>query len=297
MAVPLSAADYYDFFPTTTHNPGDVWVGLPTFGVLPRSHLPGLVVTPACDLSNRKVESITYVPIVPVNVFVVSRSMMPEIKRAVEGQLAAAGQGDLIMLPEGFESPSPADLASGDQLISEFLQQPNLPAKVITALSRAQCGLRVLRGICVASGETSRMEDLRELVGDKAFSDTVKRLITNGRTDVHFLPADEQRPAWSAIPAHSVALFRFPLTLPIEVLDVAQRLSEPDWVHATSRMGGVFPCVRAIPLRPMKRLRLLPRFGSDLVTRYTGMFGRLGSPDFTAETISRFIDEIREGEK
>jgi hypothetical protein len=294
VAIPISAADYYDYFPTTAHNPGDIWVGLPTFGVLPVPHLPGLVITPACDLSNRKVETITYVPILPVSAFIVSRSAALDVKRAIEGQLEAAGLSGLLSLPEGFETPNGAELTSGLKVISEALGGPAVQDKVRRALERIASGLRILRHMSVPGPGAETLKDLQNLLGEKALRESLKRVITNARPDVHFLPADDQKREWATIPVHSLALFRYTLTLPIEIFDIAQRVSELDWSQATAKLRTVLPCVESLPVRPMKRLQLRPRFGSDLLTRYTGVFGRLGSPDFTGDTVSRFIGEIEE---
>ena len=296
MPTPLSAADYYDFFPASSHNPGDIWIGMPTFGIIPKSHVPGLVVTPACDLSNRKVETITYVPILPVAEYMVSRSAMPDIKRAIRGQLEAAGLGDLISFPEAFESPSVSELGAAVTLLTEQQHNTASSQKVRSSLERAVAGLRLLSAICGAGGATGRIADLRLLLGVRAFDENVKRLITNARPDVHFLPADAQRAEWTAVPFHSLAMFRFPLTLPLELMDIAQRVTEADWTQAARRFEGVLPCVSSLQARPMKRLHVLPRFGSDLVNRYTSMFGRLGSPDFTPETVGRFAEEIQEAQ-
>lgn len=296
MPTPLGAADYYDFFPSGDHHPGDIWVDLPTFGILPEDKLPGLVITPACDLSNRKVETITYVPIVPVSEYLVSRSSLPDIKRAVEGQLEAGGLGDLLSLQTGFAWPMGADIDAALQIISVILSEPKTATKIKSALARAASGLRLLGSLCGDDNHQPNLSDLRTLIGSKAFEEAIRRLITNARMDSYFLPADEQRPAWSGVRVHSVALFRFPLTLPIEVLEMAQRVSESEWKEASGRVRTRLPCIDSIAKRPMKRQRLRARFGSDLLTRYTAMFGRLGSPDFTPDTVTRFTHEIQDAQ-
>lgn len=294
MSTPLSAVDYYDQFPSAEHHPGDIWADMPTFGVLPQLSLAGIVLTPACDLSNRKVESITYLPILPVSTYVTSRSALPEIKRLVEGQLTAALLAGVLDLPGGYDWPERKDLAAAVELVSRHLKEPKLSQKNQTALTRALGGLRLLTAICGESPAVAEYRDVQDLLGEKAFGELARKLVTNGRPDVHFLPHDEQRPEWSGVPAHALALFRYPLTVPIEVLELAQRVGESDWPKAAPRLRSAIPCVAAFTCRPMKRLRLRPRFMSDLLTRFTGMFGRIGSPDFTAETVTRIVGEIQE---
>jgi hypothetical protein len=42
----------------------------------------------------------------------------------------------------------------------------------------------------------------------------------------------------------------------------------------------------------MKRATLKQRFVADLLTRFVGVYIRLGSPDFTSETIDRYLMDI-----
>ena len=56
-----------------------------THGLLKESHLPGVVITPACDLANDKVETISYLPIIPIRNYLATTSFLPEIKNAMLG--------------------------------------------------------------------------------------------------------------------------------------------------------------------------------------------------------------------
>jgi hypothetical protein len=292
MSVPIGAADYYDLFPSTSHNPGDIWTGLPTFGVLDVATAPGIVITPACDLSNGKVESITYLPIVPVRRFVISRAVLPEIKRAISGLLEAGGMTNLDELPAGHSWPMSGDLKVLSALISEQLADALLPKKIQVVLQRAQRGLEILTHCCAESSADISLAQLIALIGQRDWTTLMARIITNARSDSHFLPADEQRPDWSALSEHSVALLRFPLSIPIEVFEMSQRVTPDQWDPAAKAMARLLPCVSSIPVRPMKRLRLQERFTADLLTRFTAVFTRLGSPDFTPATVTKFTNDL-----
>jgi hypothetical protein len=136
----------------------------------------------------------------------------------------------------------------------------------------------------------------RALLGSKAFDDMLTRLIRNSyRPDIHFLPHDGQPREWSGIPEHSVAMFRYPITIPIELLDRSQLVKPEQWEAEASRLVSVFPCSRACAgRRPMKRVRLRPRFFSDLLSRYIAIYARVGAPDFTAETVETYTRTIME---
>jgi len=134
------------------------------------------------------------------------------------------------------------------------------------------------------------------LFGDKAFKSIIKGIVSNAyRQDIHFLPADEQDSAWSGVPRHSVVLFRYAFSAPVEIFECAQDISLTDWPAAIQRLSRFIPGVCAFSQeRPMKRVSLKPRFLADLVTRYVAMYVRLGSPDFTHQTVTQFINQIGE---
>src|SRR5208282_1352342 len=97
----------------------------------------------------------------------------------------------------------------------------------------------------------------------------------------------------SVIQEPSVALFRYPLSIPIDILDLAGTVSEAGWPIEAARLRLLYPCVGTVEApRPLKALRIRPRFLSDLLTRFTGLYGRIGSPDFGDGTIDRYVAQI-----
>ena len=290
---PISASDYYDLVPHGEHYPGDIWSDLPTFGILPEPLVHGLVVTPACDLTNRKVDTITYLPIVSVRRYMSSVSLLPEIKKAVEGQLKAGGLDGLASLPAGFAKPPAPDLDALAEIVRSHLSSDRLSDKHKSALGRATAGMEVLAAICCGKSDGDLANKTFELLGEAKSRETRERIIRNSfRVDLHFLPSDGQRPEWSGIPEHSVALFRYALTVPVEILDLAQAAGRETWAQEMTQIGSMFPCANAFLRAPLRRLRVRPRFLSDLITRFSAVFGRIGSPDFTDETVSRYSLEI-----
>jgi hypothetical protein len=89
----------------------------------------------------------------------------------------------------------------------------------------------------------------------------------------------------SPIAKHSVTLFRYPLTVPVSLLDAAQDTLLTDWNEATTALAREEPmAVACSGLRPLKCLRLQSRFLADLLTKFVALYSRIGSPDFTHET-------------
>lgn len=289
--------DYYEQFPPSLHQPGDIWHGLPTHGVLPRLTSPALVITPACDLANRKVESITYVPIVGIREFLGSRSFLPELIRATEGQLNTAGQ-PLPLASSSVGVPiRPTDIEAAQAIVAADLLGASVGSKELAARDRAEAGLRALRMVLGGSSPVASIADVEKLLGKKEFEQVVGRLVTNAhRPDVHFLPADGGTAQWSGVPVHSVALFRYPLSIPIDLLDLAATTTDEGWSTALRSYSGMYPCVASLhSVRPMKYSRVRDRFLPDLLTRFVGLYGRLGSPDFSAQTVAEIIVEVAGG--
>jgi hypothetical protein len=293
MTLPVGASQYYDSLPSRDHESGDVWSGLPTFGVLPDASVAGVIITPACDLAHRKVETLTYLPVVAVGDYVCSRSFLPEILRAIDGQLKVGGIAPgvrSLSLP-----PSSEDCRAAQGLITERLGA-GLGVREDLALKRAQAGLAVAVGILEDIKGMRSIQSLRYLFGERDFSEISSRVVTNShRIDVHFLPSDDQPIAWSTIPTPSVSLFRYPLSLPVEMLDAAAEVSPETWPDEVRRLSRTYPCAHAMTdTRPLKGLRIRPRFLADLLTRFTGLYVRIGSPDFSESTVAHYTKEIEE---
>ena len=298
MITSISAADYYDFFPSNDHAPGDIWSNLPTYGVLPIPLCSGLVVTPACDLANRKVETVTYVPIVPLKQYFGLRGNMTDVVRETEGQLQAAGLQ--VALRHGTNpTVTSADILAAQSLLSNTGLQPNRGKKELDAASRAEAGLSLLIHIAGTDRHPDPGVLYNKLVGSPEYSKQCRRLITNSyRLDVHFLPCDEQPDDWTAIPSHAVAMFRYPLTLPIDLIDLAATTADVDWQKAVAAFLAPYPCCTAISAtRPLKALSVRPRFMADLLSRFISLYGRLGSPDFSPGMIDTYLSQIAGGKQ
>src|ERR1035441_3928507 len=110
----ISARSYYDYFPPASHAPGDLWMHLPIHGLLRREWASALVVTPSCDLFNRKVNTITYLPIIPCRDWIGSREFLAEI---VGSMLSLVDQ----LGPLGISSGSAFDF--GETFSSELAEQ------------------------------------------------------------------------------------------------------------------------------------------------------------------------------
>jgi hypothetical protein len=256
--------------------------------------LPGVVITPACDLVNRKVETLTYLPIAPVISYLASRSSLHDLIRVTEGQLQFCGanitiKGDAAALIRA------DDILAARELFSQHSKQASYNAKQAAASLRADAGLETIAHVLAGAEPVSLRKQIRLLL-DSSFDQIVRKLIRNSYSgDVHFMPPDEQEAGWSILREPSVALFRYPMTIPLDILDLAGNVTEDSWAVELARLAPMYPCARSLEsTRPIKVLRVRANFISDLLTRFTGLYGRIGSPDFAGENVERYVSSLRD---
>jgi hypothetical protein len=290
----ISARDYYDTNPSLKHQVGDIWADVPLHGLLGQDRGSVIIITPACDLAQSKVDTITYLPIISIKEYFSSSAVLPEVRKSIDGQLSQASLSNLIDWPQDYGLPTSALLDASESLITERLSGQNIPQKVTTALLRVQAGLRIVRQIIARGLSDVESTYLNSLFGEKEWLNVRQRMIANSyKTDLHFLPSDGQKPEWSGVLTHSVALFRCPMSAPLQLFDAAQDISISDWPQYCRQIEANSPYAsRFLETRPMKRLTLQPNFASDMLTRYVSLYVRVGSPDFTPETVLEYCSQL-----
>lgn len=287
----IRISDYYELVPSKEHKTGDIWSGLPFHGAFGQRFGVGLVITPACDLLNRKVETITYVPIISIHKYMSSPAFLPEVYRELNRLLNSLNLKGFLEIKNDFIPINNfCELKGLLNKEKEKNNQQNLPviSRIISGLDH----IRTMSNRAQAFNETST--NLRTLFGDKALGDIFTKIVQNSyKSDIHFLPCDKQPEEWSGVPCHSVALFRYPQSVSCPALDIAQNIDNTNWhddvtnfaisVNAENLFGDE---------RPLKRLCVKPRFVSDLVARFVGVHIRIGSPDFSRLTIQDYVNEL-----
>jgi hypothetical protein len=231
---------------------------------------------------------------VPVADYLCSRAFLSEVLKITDGQLNASKAGIEL---KGIDSPLPpsaADVDAAVRLLEEYVSRSKLGEKESRAAQRAKDGLDILLTIVKSASRQTALPALTRAMGEREIQSVFRRIVTNGlRSDVHFLPSDRQPKDWTALPLHAVALFRYPMTIPIDLLDVAVATSNEAWSSEMSRWLEMYPCASTLTAnRPMKPLRVRTQYIADLLTRYSSLYGRLGSPDFSEIMIERFVSEI-----
>lgn len=281
--------NYYSS-PQFEHATGDIWKDLPSFGLLKTAQCSGIVITPACDLANSKVETITYLPIVPISQYLCSRSFYPFFKQEAISQIKSLGifQFDDSLLPKN-QLPQESAIKYIKQIVDEIA----LTKKNTDALNRIKTGLKLIDQIISTTCSEINISNFNLFFG-KRNSEIKDRLIKNSfSTDLHFLPKDGENIEWSAVPNHSIILFRYPITVPIEILDAAMDYNIIHWKQTMESYSNQFSSAKGFQdKKPLKSLKLNQEYLSDLLTRFVALYVRLGSPDFNSEAIKTILTEI-----
>jgi hypothetical protein len=189
--------------------------------------------------------------------------------------------------------PTTEDLERVDNILAS-VSRPDLTEKRKSALARLIAGCRHLRNSLTPSADFDAGSNLHELFGERKWLELREKLIRNAaRSDTYFLPRDEQDASWSGLPTHAFVLFRYPLTAPARVLDIAADRSVADWEVAMKQLEAFHPMAKAFAARrPVKRCRLKDRFLGDLLSKYVGMYSRIGAPDLTDLTVEAYAAEL-----
>jgi hypothetical protein len=277
--IPYSKAahSYYKDLPDNQHRTGDIWAGFPGFDLFPKhaGGVPAIIITPACDLSQSKTHTITYLPILTVRELLSTDVGYSLVRPAVQGMLKANQHSDFAELLDRGGMP---DVTTIDLLDDLALTNAGWRPE---GRERFRAGVRALRSLLAghldagkyarAAIPTKEWERFRDGIVKNSFAD-----------DLHFLPPEQPLYEFSAIREPSVVLFRYPMTIHRRELERASDAS------AALDPSAIFPS------KPLKVTRLEREFLSDLLTRFARLYVRLGSTDFTYEAIAAFATKIDE---
>lgn len=284
----ITCKDYYDYYPSGLHATGDIWRNLPAFGLLDLQSVTGIVITPACDLAQRKCETVTYLPIVSIEDYVSMPAFYMETWKAAAELLERLQIKDVVTPPARYELP---DIDELDVAIAEAKTKVANAASRVERLEEYALYVKNAR-----SKERATLAQIEKILSKDKLQKLLEGAVKNSmRVDAHFLPADGQSADSSAVPRNSLALFRYPISIPIEALDAAQGCDEAGWLHAR-KQGICSKVAEHFVDWPVKLGRLKDDFLSDLLSRYVTMYIRLGSRDFSEESIDQFVAQIRGSE-
>jgi hypothetical protein len=204
----ISSKYYYDFLPASDHQCGDIWSGIDTFGLLGSDPVSAIVVTPACDLEQKKTETVTVLPILPIRQYFSTTAALPEVRRSIEAAFRGANLDfGFYWTGYAFRPPATTSVAATIQAIESHLQTAQRAKKEIAALERARAGLRIVTEIGKSTVSPIAATDLALAFPD--WDNRKQRLIRNAySSDLHFLPSDEQGLSFSGVMHHSLVMFR-----------------------------------------------------------------------------------------
>jgi hypothetical protein len=290
LEVKISAKDYYETLPAGTHSTGDIWRDLPTFGLLGKNTTTGVVITPACDLAHKKCETITYLPIVDLSEYIGSSAFYSETWNALQEILAKLKLEGFVIPPDRFELPIKKEV---EESISRARHLQNTDDGKRLLIGRLESYYKYMQ--CIFDNKNPSANLIEQIISRTKFDKILSSMVKNGfKPDIHFLPAVNNPSSYSAIPENSVVLFRYPLTVPVLMLSEAQFCEESNWFGVKENLDDKLPIAKHFPKWPVKLSRLRNDFLSDLLSRYLGMYIRMGSRDFTEDDVTSIVKNIKE---
>lgn len=290
----IDCRSYYNTLPPLGHSCGDVWRNMPSFGILGDTTCSGLVITPACDLSWYKSDTLTYLPIISIRSFFSTDAAIPAVLEKVKQNIDILGYDMAARwTAKAYILPSPDEIASIRRILINNQSNSQRPTKEKQATERALAGIEILNHIAAPHPNPVPVEKLSCCFGSE-WKKIKEKIITNSHSPaIHFLPCDEQDLMFSGIPEHSVALFRCPITVPVKILNYAEESSDNSWCERVQNLAIPNMMQDAfLSARPIKMSSLKPAFLSDLLTRFSALYNRIGSPDFSKETVESYSQEV-----
>lgn len=284
----ISSSDFYDFVPPNRHRTGDIWRNLPSFGHLGKCVTSGIVITPSCDLANRKCETVTYLPIVSIKTYCSSPAFYYDTWLATAEAISKLKLTGAVISPNRFEPPLLEELSAAITTTNQAV----LTDEHKRQLQRLVASHKYFS--YVSSGKEVALSLLEQVFTAKSFEAVLKRVVSNAfKPDVHFLPADSKPIDMAAVPSHSVVLFRYPMTIPIEILDWAQSASSSSWPTICTTRKLQCPVIEFASEWPIRLATIKNDFLSDLLSRYVSTYIRMGSRDFTETTAEELVNDLR----
>lgn len=287
----VEVSDYYDFHPSLDHRTGDIWRDLPCLGLMRRDYVSGVVITPACDLANEKCDAITYIPIIPIGEFLNNHASYHDYWIQIKQILDKESLTRIVSIPRRFELPLACDIESA---INELKSKKGSQAEQTTAYKQLIAYLKFIN----ARTKNERLEvaELQSIISKGKFLEILHRIVKNShRTDIHFFPSDQIASEFSVMDMHSIALFRYPMSVPIQILDEAKYSTSDAWDTRREKISEDFPMAKKFGRWPIKIAQLKGGFLSDFISRYLAMYIRLGSDDFSEQTVEQIGQNIMEG--
>lgn len=282
--IKVSAKDYYDLLPQSPHRTGDIWSNLPTFGLLKQKFCNGIIITPACDLANSKTETVTYLPVIKVEDWFYHRQFYIEVKKELTSLFQKNKVPNIIDSFPRRALPELEEIMTAQNLLEDSVPQA-INKKFLFAFEH----LRILH----QKEYEVNLKNISTFFGkagwDKICSGVIKNSIYS---DIHFLPADGQDSQDYGIQKHSLVLFRYPLTIPIQILDLADDPYLTAWEPSLTKLHREYELAPFFKSKPVRTVRLKKDFLTDLLTRYLGLYIRIGSPDFSEETVKSYTKNI-----
>lgn len=279
MAITINQTDkkFYEQLPDGPHQTGDIWTSVPNGGLLPVERSSAILITPACDLQNQKSDTLSFVPILPLYF----ATGLGVFKRQLSGAIKS------LVTSIFSELTSTCDFENPD-----FRKQLRSCCNTFDGKEKQKANVkRIISWLDFLEAEPSKRNLKFEFLNEKERSQLLSRIVTNAYSgDLHFLPKERAATSYQAVQQHSVCLFRYVLTYPIEIFELAGHCTEDTWKVRAAGFGRFTNQFENE--MPIRTLRLQQDMLSDLLTRFVSLFCRIGSEDFSPTCVSELVREM-----
>lgn len=241
---------------------GEVWSDLPWY----HGTSTGIVITPRCDLAQRKTNIVNFLRVVPLYDLrielaeIAAQRTLKNLDDAISNLLKKAGLDSHVFL--GIPAKECLEIGADQSKMS--------------AKSKADISERINRHERLTAGERAA-----ELIDASILRGLVRDVVRNRDSDYFFLPRFGDMP-------HSVACLREIGVIDRGVLERAAKcISQDSWNLLIADSPLLFP-----EKQPRRMAELNSPFIECLMARFAASFGRVGTEDLSPQEIESVLEEV-----
>jgi hypothetical protein len=259
--------------PPKSHYTGDLWAQVSFGGLDLGALVGGIVITPACDLANRKADTLTFLPVIPISSYLGRVCGLRLLSAHLRGLLSEIEIG---VWNAAELTPSIEWYEMAESALQRQRSAPNLKQKRLALLDQIDAGIQSLRLI---DQERQAPTPLLRRTYGKAWPELLADIVHNrpSKPDTYFISPRHEQTAILSEP--SVALLRYPMSISVAVFDAAADPSLRDWNSAVERLSARIPGIVGFrDVRPTKLGRVGKVVMADLLSKFASLFIRVGVP-------------------
>lgn len=259
-------SEYYHYFPTGEIKPGCI-IEMKAGNSIPCKADNFIIISPACDIVQRKTDTITVLPVIPFKKFF-SRPMLysQEIVKKIKQKI-----------PDRYQDLLPITMWETLKLLEELKQSNELDdVDYIDSLITWCLKLSIENPVEI---DTSL---LVKCLGKAKYKEIVEKLIVdNYLSDTYFLPKTKDEEKYHIkYKDGAFVLLRYPIVIPSELILLANN-SDIDWKEITN--NNYLCANNYFNDMPIIIGNIKETYYNEIYGKYLSYQVRMGSPDFNED--------------